>query len=152
MSNASIKNKRIPNAPSPTKPVSSLDPWEKEHIQKIKESNKDLIRGFKNTRPSIEASESVTPKWSDEKIEKLCRLWKEGYSLENCAREVSIKKEYTAFKIKQLINEGRLLQRKEELNNEEKERVLAQLEYGVNPHAIAEEMRVDIRMINHLCK
>lgn len=50
MSNASIKNKRIPNAPPPTKPLSSLDPREKEYMQRIKESNKDLIKGFKNAR------------------------------------------------------------------------------------------------------
>ena len=150
MNNVSIKNKKIPNAPAPTKSSSSLDPWEKEHIQKIKESNKDLIRGFKNTKPSIEPIGSGILRWSDEKIEKLCRLWKEGYSLEECAREVSMQKEQTALKINRLIDEGMLFQRKDKLEDNEKKRVVAQLEYGINQHAIAEEMKVDIRMINHL--
>ena len=152
MSNASIKNKRIPNAPKPTKPLSSLDPREKERIQRIKESSKDLIRGFKNTKSVARAGGSDALKWTDEKIEKLSRIWKEGYSIEICAREISMPKEQTIFKINQLIDEGMLFQRKEELNNEEIKRARAQLEYGIDPHVIAEEMRVDIRMINHLCR
>lgn len=143
MSKAIIKVQHLPDAPEPTKPYSGGDPREQENAQRIME-HRNIILG----KP-----DGHVPFWDRARVNKLHRLWNEGYGTKFIMRNVAAPNEQVVLKrLRYDIKEGRIEPRRKTLTDDEKEKVFRMKNAGMDIIQIAKEMRMSVYRINKIIK
>ena len=139
--NPLIKVKNLPNAPKPTLPVYTQTHSEAisaEHCIRVRTHRQPQVReansrGNKGGRPTV---------WTEDKLVKLVRLWKEGLSLDEIARETGMSFNSTKDKIYRMCKEGTLQKRVRKISESDKDEIVRLIGKGLTQQQVAEVFSV----------
>lgn len=82
------------------------------------------------------------PMWTNDKINKLKRLHKEGYTIKEISREVALSEKQVLNKIYYLIRLGQLQKRNKYLTGEQRKKAIDMYKHGMTQKAIGKHFGV----------
>ena len=141
---ARVKRK-LPDAPSPTKPIKVNDFHEIEKSMRMKE-HREFRENLRN--PSTVERKEKRPDWDEAKTNKLVKLWRDGMKLNDIAEQVKMPIEKTRSRVKLLMSKGLIKPRKAHLSEDDKAKVYKLYMAGEKPSEIASDMHVTTSAIN----
>ena len=136
--NPLIKVKNLPYAPKPTLPVHT-----QTHSEAISAEHCIRVRTHRDPRIRQANSKGGRPRvWTEDKLVKLVRLWKEGLSLDEIAREIGMSYNSVKDRVYRMTKEGSLKKRVRKISDTDKDEIVRLIGKGLTQQQVAEVMGI----------
>lgn len=137
---ATVKQMRLPNAPKPTLPHRTIDPWEKRLYE-------DAIRC-----PNIDKFQpKPTTVWTDSKVDTMRNMWLDGFVAKEIAPFVGGNIKATTNKLHYMVTQG-IIPKRNNLSDEIRKGVREDHKSGMEIADICRKYIITQQTVKNICK